>query len=69
MKCAVLGTQQVRKYSHNVIPPVHTLPFTQITISPQIIHTVEKWIWHEVCLLFCIYNFCSGHSSCIHWLS
>lgn len=33
MKCAMPGTQQVRKCSHNIIPPVHTLHFVEITVS------------------------------------
>ena len=69
MKCAMSGTQQVRKYSHNIIPLVHTLPFTEITVSPQTIDTMEKCTWHEVCLLFSVYNFCSRHSSCLYSLS
>lgn len=54
VKCAVPGTQQVRKYSHNIIPVVHTLSIIEITVSPQTIHTMEKCIWYEMCLIFFI---------------
>jgi hypothetical protein len=32
MKCAVPGTQ-VRKYSHNILPVVHTLSIIEISLS------------------------------------
>jgi hypothetical protein len=69
IKCAMPRTQKIRKCSHNVIILVHTLPFIAITVYQKTIHTMEKYIWHEVRLLFFVYNFCSRHSSYIYSVS